>query len=77
MIAIPTEGEPNPTTKWVPTKAASIILALAQQRDLAQMRLDIAGNMARAMCDAPDDWELKAENGNVFFAPPTAQDTRG
>lgn len=57
----------------VPAKAAAVILALAQQRDIAQMRLDDAGNMARAMADAPAEWELKAENGQVFFAPPAVQ----
>lgn len=55
----------------VPAKAAAIIIALAQQRDVAQMRLDDAGNLARAMCDAPVAWELRAENGSVFFAAPT------
>lgn len=56
----------------VPAKAATVILALAQQRDIAQMRLDDAGNMARAMCNAPDGWELRAENGQVYFAAPAA-----
>lgn len=60
----------------IPAKAAAMLVALAQQRDIAQMRLDDAGNMARAMCDAPDGWELRAENGQVFFAPPKAEDSR-
>lgn len=68
-MTIPTENEPNPTTIAVPAKAASMIFDLAKQRDLAQMRLDDVCNMARAMADAPDDWELRAENGAVFFAP--------
>ena len=36
----------------VPAKAAAMIFALAQARDVAQMRLDDAGNLARAMCGA-------------------------
>lgn len=68
----------TPTTDYettridVPAKTATVILALAQQRDIAQLRLDDAGNMARAMADAPTEWELKAENGQVYFAPPAA-----
>ena len=65
------------TTIAVPAKAAKILLELSIERTQAQLRLDIAGNMARAMCGAPDDWELRAESGQVFFAPAAAQDTRG
>ena len=56
----------------IPAKAAAQLLALAQARDVAQMRLEDAGNMARMMANAPEGWELRAENGQVFFAPPKA-----
>jgi hypothetical protein len=57
----------------LPAKAAAQLLALAQARNEAQMRLDDASSMARAMAEAPPDWELRAEDGLVVFAPPATQ----
>lgn len=54
----------------VPAEAAAIIMHRAQERDLAQMRLDDVGNMARIMLDVPQGWELRIENGAMFFDAP-------
>lgn len=67
------ESDHETTRIDVSPKAAKILLELAMEQAQAKLRLDIAGNMARAMCDAPDSWELKAENGVVFFAPAVAE----
>ena len=54
----------------IPAPAATMLLDLATAKQQAELNLAIAGNMARAMCGAPVDWELRAENGAVFFAAP-------
>lgn len=58
------------TRRDIPAEAAAILLELAAAKQQAELNLAIAGNMARAMCGAPADWELRAEGSSVFFAAP-------
>ena len=62
----------TPASIPIPAPAATMLLDLAAAKRQAETNLAIAGNMARAMCGAPADWELRAENGAVFFAAPEA-----
>lgn len=54
----------------VPAKAGIMLLELSAARQQAELNLNLASGMARLMAGAPDDWELRAENGSVYFAPP-------
>ena len=64
-------SDPENKPFYLPAAAGQMLLELSIAKQQAELHLVIASNMARLMVAAPADWELRAENGAVYFAPAT------